>query len=130
MIKPFNLSSMPASVIAKGDTLDFTGADISRITLDANSYCDYKINTTTGFTLNTVWNKWSSSTETYFNDQKNKNKPALDLRIMAYDYGNGSNNEELCNSLGGKYYNCSDSTKIKCPQTPTPRKNACLLSID
>ena len=45
---------------------------------------------------------------------------------MAYNYGDQS----LCESLGGKYYDCEDTTKIKCPQTPTPRKNACLLSID
>lgn len=113
-----------------GETLDFTGKDISRISVDANSYCDYKINSATGFKLDTVWAKWSSGAEINFNNQKNKNKPALDLRIMAYNYGNGDNNQELCESLGGKYYDCADSTKIKCPQTPTPRKNACLLSID
>ena len=126
MIKPFSLNTIPTA-IAMGETLDFAGKDISRISVDANSYCDYKINSATGFKLDTIWAKWSSSAEISFNNQKNKNKPALDLRIMAYNYGNGSNNEELCNSLSGKYYNCSDSTKIKCP---TGKTNACLLSID
>ena len=129
MIKPFSLNTIPTA-IAMGETLDFTGKDISRISVDANSYCDYKIDSATGFKLDTVWAKWSSGAEINFNNQKNKNKPALDLRIMAYNYGNGGNNQEFCESLGGKYYDCADSTKIKCPQTPTPRKNACLLSID
>lgn len=120
----FNLPSN-YSVIARDDDKTFDSS-ISKIVVDSGTYCSYKFTSSLDFSMPTFWKKWSKIEEEHFNLNTNTNKPALDLRIMAYNYGDQS----LCKSLGGKYYDCKDTTKIKCPQTPTPRKNACLLPID
>lgn len=108
-----------SGAIALGDKKNF-GGDMSRIVVNGSTSCNYKLNATTDFELDTLWAKWSSSAQSTFNAQQNSSKPALDIRVMAYDYAP----QATCESLGGKYYDCNDKTKTNCP---VGKKSACLL---
>ena len=122
----YNLDfSTDETLIARDDNKIFDSS-ISHIAISTGAYCDYKVDSDTYFSLPIIWKKWDQEAESNFNNNRNSNKPALNLRIMAYNYGNGSNNEDLCESLDGKYYNCSNAA-IKCPDG---KDNACLLPID
>ena len=115
--------------IARDDEKTFPD-DISRIPVDSGVACDYKYykyrnseGEELSYSLPVIWYKWSQVRETIFNKIKNPRNPKLDLRIMAYDYAE----QEVCESLGGKHYDCSKRDKIKCP---SGRQSACLLEID
>lgn len=109
-----------SEIIARDDDKVFS-SDVSTIFSDTGN-CVYKDEENKELSLPVIWKKWNEGDERFFNRNINSRKPKLDLRVMAYDYAE----QEVCESLDGKYFNCS-SDNIICP---SGRQSACLLEID